>query len=139
MTAVPLLPTSEHPAAPAASRFLGPAGLLRVEGAAMAAAATWFYAHSEASWVLFASLLLAPDLGLLGYLVGPRVGAHTYNLTHNVVLPVALAAVGVAIVSMTAVAIGLIWLAHIGIDRAAGYGLKYPDDFRQTHLQRLPA
>ena len=35
------------------------------------------------------------------------------------------------------VAIGLVWLAHIGFDRVLGYGLKYPEGFKETHLQRV--
>jgi hypothetical protein len=31
----------------------------------------------------------------------------------------------------------LIWLAHIGLDRTLGYGLKYPTFFEDTHLQRV--
>jgi hypothetical protein len=89
------------------------------------------------SWVLFAVLILAPDLGLMGYLAGPRVGAHAYNLTHNIVLPIIIASVGWATAAPTVLAVALIWIAHIGIDRALAYGLKYPDDFRRTHLQRL--
>lgn len=121
------------------SRVAQPAGLLRLEGAAMAAAAVGIYAARSESWGLFALLILAPDLGLLGYLVGPRSGAAAYNLTHNLVLPVAVGAVGAVTDTAPAVAIALIWLTHIGVDRAVGYGLKYRDDFRRTHLQRLAA
>lgn len=139
MTATSLLPSAESLAASVASRTVRPAGVLRLEGAAVAAASLVLYAAGDASWGLFALLILAPDLGLLGYLAGPRFGAHAYNLTHNLVLPVVLGAVGVATAGTTATAVSLIWLTHIGVDRAVGYGLKYPDDFRRTHLQRLPA
>jgi hypothetical protein len=30
-------------------------------------------------------------------------------------------------------------MAHIGLDRALGYGLKLPDDFRHTHLGTIGA
>lgn len=116
-----------------------PAELLRLEGAAMAAAALCAYSVSDASWALFALLILAPDLGLLGYLVGPRHGAHAYNLTHNLVLPLVLGGVGWTTDAPAAFAVSLIWVAHIGIDRAVGYGLKYVGDHRRTHLQRLAA
>jgi hypothetical protein len=33
--------------------------------------------------------------------------------------------------------LALIWLAHIGIDRALGYGLKYASGFGFTHLGRI--
>ena len=33
--------------------------------------------------------------------------------------------------------LAMIWLAHIGIDRALGYGLKYQTGFAFTHLGRI--
>ena len=109
---------------------------LRFEGAAVAAASLVFYRHEHASWVLFAILFLAPDLAMLGYLAGSRVGAASYNLAHNYVLPLLLMAAVLA-ARPTAVAYALIWLAHIGVDRMLGYGLKYPSAFGETHLGRL--
>lgn len=116
---------------------LRPVPLQRLEGAAMAGLASGLYAGSDASWWLFAVLLLAPDLGMLGYLAGPRVGAATYNLTHGLVLPLALAAVGLWASSAVLVAAALVWVAHVGIDRALGYGLKHPSGFADTHLGRV--
>ena len=63
--------------------------------------------------------------------------AAAYNVAHTYVLPVALAAIGVLAGSDLAVELGLIWLMHIGVDRAIGYGLKYPTGFKDTHLQRV--
>lgn len=107
--------------------------LLQIEGGVVAAAAIWAYAQSGASWWLFAALILAPDLGMVGYLRSPAFGARIYNLAHTYALPVALAFLGV-VVTPAALPVALIWIAHIGIDRALGYGLKYPGGFRQTHL-----
>jgi hypothetical protein len=102
---------------------------------ALAAVAVYFYADHP--WWLLLALALAPDVSLVGYAAGPRTGALAYNAAHTDVLPVALAAVGVITEADTAVAIGLIWLTHIGVDRALGYGLKYSTEFKKTHLQRL--
>jgi hypothetical protein len=126
-------------AAPVAhpGRTAAPGPLLRVEGLLLLAAALVLYAHLDASWWWFAGLLLAPDLGLLGYLAGGRVGATTYNLTHTLSLPLAVGLLGLATDGETLLATALIWAAHIGMDRALGYGLKYPGDFRDTHLQRV--
>ena len=111
--------------------------LLKLEGLAILVAAVALYAEGDYSWLLFAVLALAPDVSFAAYAAGPRVGAAGYNLLHNLVLPVALGTYGVLGDSRTATAIALVWLAHIGIDRALGYGLKYPTEFKDTHLSRL--
>jgi hypothetical protein len=74
---------------------------------------------------------------MLGYLAGPRVGALSYDLAHTYVGPVALAVIGILGGSDVAVQVALVWLAHIGVDRLLGYGLKYPTGFKDTHLQRV--
>jgi hypothetical protein len=114
-----------------------PRALLRVEGLAVAAAAVALYVHADHPWWLLVALVLAPDLSMVGYLAGPTVGAAAYDAAHTYSLPVALAAVGLLVDAGTAVQLGLIWLTHIGVDRAVGYGLKYPTDFKDTHLQRV--
>jgi hypothetical protein len=126
-------------AAPAAvsPALLPPGRTLRLEGALLFMAAVTAYAHSGTSWWLFAGLLLVPDIGMLGYAAGARVGAFTYNLTHTLALPLGLGLVGLWTGSSTAIAVALVWAAHIGMDRALGYGLKYPTHFRDTHLQRV--
>jgi hypothetical protein len=74
---------------------------------------------------------------MVGYLAGSTVGAAVYDAAHTYVLPIVLAAVGLIAGAETAVQLGLIWLTHIGVDRAIGYGLKYPTGFKDTHLQRV--
>ena len=103
----------------------------------MAAAAIAVYFHEGYPWWLFVALILAPDLSMIGYAGGLRVGAATYNAAHTYAFPVVLAAVGLIAGADVAVEVGLIWMAHIGIDRAIGYGLKYPSGFKDTHLQRV--
>jgi hypothetical protein len=115
----------------------GPRVLLRLEGAAAAAGAIVLYFDGGHPWWLLLVLALAPDLSMVGYAAGPRVGAASYNLAHTYSLPVALALLGVLAEVDGAVAVALVWLAHIGVDRALGYGLKYPTDFKDTHLQRV--
>jgi hypothetical protein len=114
-----------------------PRALLHVEGVVVAAAAVALYFHLGYPWWLFLVLILAPDLSMGGYAAGPVVGRATYDAAHTYALPVALAAVGVLADAEVAVQIGLIWTAHIGVDRAIGYGLKYRSGFKDTHLQRV--
>jgi hypothetical protein len=110
---------------------------LRLEGCAEAAAGIGAYALLGESWWLFAALALAPDLAMLGYLAGPRVGARVYNCAHVLVGPGVLAAVAWYATSPFAGACAAAWLAHIGADRAFGYGLKQSTGFEHTHLGRV--
>jgi hypothetical protein len=108
--------------------------LLRFEGAAILCAALVGYEALGASWTLFGLLLLAPDVGMLGYLSGPRVGSWIYNALHTYVGPGALAAITLFGGPGDLWPLCLIWVAHIGMDRALGYGLKFASAFSQTHL-----
>lgn len=111
--------------------------LLRLEGAALFLAATAAYAWTGQSWWLYAALLLAPDVGMAAYLAAPRLGALGYNLLHITVVPLGVGLAGLAWQAPVAVAAALIWLAHIGLDRALGYGLKEFTGFNDTHLGRI--
>lgn len=108
--------------------------LLRLEGLGVFAVAIVVYWQQGYSWPLFAALILAPDLVMLAYLAGPRAGALFYNLAHTYVVPLALVAIGYLGVAPLAIAAGLIWIAHIGMDRALGFGLKFPGSFSDSHL-----
>jgi hypothetical protein len=111
-----------------------PIRIQRLEGAALLVAAVAAFDAAGWSWWWFAGLLLAPDLSMVGYLVGPRVGAAVYNLGHALVGPAAMIGMWFAGAPSGFLAGGAIWLAHIGMDRAFGYGLKHPDRFEHTHL-----
>lgn len=110
-----------------------PKVLIRTENLAIMAAALAAYEWLDASWWLFALMFLVPDISMIGYLRGPRLGAAIYNAFHWYGLPIALVAFGFYGYS-TSAAIGLTWAAHIGLDRALGFGLKYPDGFKANHL-----
>ena len=125
--------TRESPVA----RFLRPAALLRVEGVALLVLSVLLYRVNGGGWLMFGVLLLAPDLSMLGYLAGPQVGAAIYNTFHTYAMPAVVGALGVIFASPMAMAVALIWFAHIGMDRTVGYGLKYPSSFKDTHLERV--
>ena len=104
----------------------------------MFGAATVVYAHLGLGWWWYVGLFLAPDLSMLGYLGGMRAGALAYNLAHTTVGGLLLLAVAAATWPHPALArAGLIWCAHIGLDRVLGYGLKSPVNFGETHLGRV--
>ncbi len=86
---------------------------------------------------MFLALILAPDLAMIGYMRGVRVGSVTYNALHVYTLPALLAGAAIAFNVPTLLLIALIWFAHIGMDRVAGYGLKYPTEFKDTHMQHV--
>jgi hypothetical protein len=121
--------TPASPAAPVAAVTGAPRALLRLEGLAMLAGAIAIYAVLGGTWGVFAALFLVPDVSLFGYVAGPRVGAHVYNAGHSLLGPTVLAPF--------APALAAIWVAHIGFDRALGYGLKYTSGFGATHLGRI--
>lgn len=109
-------------------------GLLRLEGAAVGVISVLLYASTSASWWLFAGALFAPDLAMIGYGGGPRLGAALYNAAHFYVLPLLLGGAGLVTSIPLLIALALIWTTHIGVDRALGYGFKHPSGFHDTHL-----
>lgn len=111
-----------------------PRVLLRIEGVVLLAVSVFMYARYGEQWWLFALLLLAPDIGMLGYLADTRMGATTYNLLHTYLGPAILLVGGILAESPLTYSIAFVWFAHIGLDRALGYGLKYGDGFKHTHL-----
>jgi hypothetical protein len=115
----------------------GPRTILRLEGLAVLVAAIWLYFHAGFDWRLFAILFLAPDLSFAGYLFGSRIGAAAYNAAHSSNGAIGLGVAALATGQPLAAAVALIWLAHIGFDRALGYGLKYGAGFGFTHLGRI--
>ena len=111
--------------------------ILRSEGLVVLVASLWGYRHYGAPMLLVPLVLFLPDLFMVGYLASTRVGATIYNTGHSYLAPAALWLVAAVLESSGTKAAALVWAAHIGMDRALGYGLKYPDSFRNTHLGRL--
>lgn len=111
--------------------------LLRLEGLALFAGMTLLYAVWGGTWWIYGILFLAPDLSFAAYLAGPRAGAIVYNAAHSYMGPTVLMVTGFAMASPLPLSFAMIWLAHIGIDRALGYGLKYSAGFGFTHLGRI--
>jgi hypothetical protein len=111
--------------------------MLRLEGLALFAGMTLLYAVWGGSWWIYFVLFLVPDISFAAYLAGPRVGALVYNAMHSYLIPVPLIVMGFGLEARLLLSIAFIWLAHIGIDRALGYGLKYSTGFAFTHLGRI--
>lgn len=114
-----------------------PGILLRIEGCAILIVSVILYRDLHFSWLLFAVLLLAPDLSIIGYLGGVKIGVSIYNIVHTLAGPLLLIGFSVLIARFSLLPYGLIWTAHIGMDRMLGFGLKYPTNFKDTHLQHV--
>lgn len=111
--------------------------ILRAEAVALFVAGVLAYLQLNGPPLWLLPLLLAPDLSMIGYLRGPRLGAITYNLVHNLATALVVFAIGwFGAIAPLALA-GAILVAHVGMDRTLGYGLKLPTDFHDTHLGRI--
>lgn len=119
------------------SSKMSPNLLLRLESLALLAGTLTVYSRVAPDWLLFALLLFAPDVAMIGYLRDVKTGSTIYNLGHTLAFSLALVAIGAAAASTLAVQLGLIWTAHIAFDRVLGYGLKYPTTFKDTHMQHV--
>jgi hypothetical protein len=110
---------------------------MRLEGFMVFLLAIGFYYVNDFSWWIFIIFLLAPDIGMIGYAINHTIGAYIYNIFHTYVFPLILLGISILMNIDILLLIGLIWTAHIGMDRALGYGLKYSTGFKSTHLGNL--
>lgn len=113
---------------------MNPRHVLRIEGAVVLVVASAVYSLLGGPLWLYVLVFLAPDLSKIGYLAGPRLGGRTYNAAHTYVLSITVVGVGLWTAIPLVTLLGAIWTAHIGFDRAPGYGLKFPTRFGDTHL-----
>jgi uncharacterized membrane protein AbrB (regulator of aidB expression) len=110
---------------------------LRLEGLALAILmVTLIHFSSAPLWILPATFLLF-DIGMIGYLINNKVGAHTYNAVHNATFPTLLIALGLIIEVEWVSVLGICWTFHIAVDRTLGYGLKHEESFMHTHLGKI--
>ncbi|HUV32550.1 MAG TPA: DUF4260 domain-containing protein [Devosiaceae bacterium] len=108
--------------------------MLRLEGLAVFAAATVAYWQTGGVWWVYLVLFLWPDLSMLGFMVGSRTGALAYDAVHTYLGPAVLGIAAWFLDQPAALSFAMIWSAHIGLDRLAGYGLRYPGAVHITHL-----
>lgn len=109
----------------------------RIEGLAVFCAATFVYFQNGYSWIAYILLLFVFDVSMAGYVANPRIGALLYNFGHSLVVPAILAVVYAITQSDFILGLVCLWFAHIGIDRALGYGLKFTSGFQHTHLGKI--
>ena len=110
---------------------------LHIEGLLVLIISVYFYAQIDGSWWLFFLCLLVPDLSMLGYVINNSTGSTIYNFGHTYFIPIIITIFSVILQQELTLALSLIWVSHIGMDRTIGYGLKYPSNFKDTHLQKV--
>jgi hypothetical protein len=108
--------------------------LLKLEDAAKFAAAYALSVYFGYPWWLFLVWFLAPDLSMIGYVINSKIGAAAYNLAHHQGLAIVILASGIYFNISSLTFAGIVLFGHSAFDRLLGYGLKYPDDFKHTHL-----
>jgi hypothetical protein len=109
---------------------------LHAEGVAAFIAGVLLFGWAGGEWIWLVPLMFLPDVSMVGFAFGPRFGSHVYNVVHNWALGLAVLGAGLWLTSAPLILAGAILIAHVGFDRALGYGLKYPTAFRDTHVSR---
>lgn len=107
---------------------------LKIEELAQVILGIFLFSKLEYAWWWFPVLLLTPDIGMIGYLFNTKIGAFTYNAFHHKAIAIILGLSGFYLNNSLLILIGVILFSHASFDRVFGYGLKYPDSFKNTHL-----
>jgi hypothetical protein len=108
--------------------------IIRLEELAMFLLSILMFAESGFEWWWFPALLLLPDISMIGYVIDNQVGAYCYNLFHHKGIAILIFAMGFLSAEPILVLMGAILFGHSSMDRILGYGLKFTDSFKNTHL-----
>lgn len=108
--------------------------ILKIEEALMFLLSVYLFSLLSFKWWLYPALILLPDIGMLGYIFNNRIGSVTYNIFHHKGLAIIIYFLGIYFPNETIQLIGIIIFGHSSLDRILGYGLKFPDSFKHTHL-----
>lgn len=110
---------------------------LQLEELGMFLFGIFLFNQLDFAWWWFLALILAPDLSMIGYLLGNKAGAFMYNLFHHRALAVLIYVFGFYYANDIIQLLGVILFAHASMDRVFGYGLKYETGFKFTHLGEI--
>lgn len=111
--------------------------LLKLEGLVVLLSSIYFYFKLGGNQWILLGLFFLPDLSMIGYKKGNQMGAHIYNLAHTYFITLSLIVIGQILNIIGLIIMGLIWTAHIGMDRTMGYGLKKVSGFKDTHINTM--
>lgn len=111
--------------------------ILKMEELALFTLSIFAFNQTNFDWWYYLAFILAPDIGMIGYVINNKVGAFTYNICHHRAVAVTLFLIGNYMSNEWLIFSGIIVFGHISLDRILHYGLKYPDSFKNTHLGKL--
>lgn len=111
--------------------------LLKLEELAMFLASIYVLYLYEVPWWAYLLLGLGPDIGMLGYAINPKIGAIAYNFFHHKGIAASIGLIGFILGNTPLLLTGIILFGHSSMDRIFGFGLKFSDDFKNTHLGSL--
>lgn len=111
--------------------------IIKLEELFMMILGIFLFSQLQYAWWWFLVLILLPDIGMFGYALGDKVGAHIYNVFHHKGLGILLYLIGVFLAYPILQLIGVILFSHASMDRIFGYGLKYDKGFKFTHLGKI--
>ncbi|WP_339924522.1 DUF4260 domain-containing protein [uncultured Cyclobacterium sp.] len=111
--------------------------LLKLEEIGQFLLAILLFNQLDHAWWIFPALLLLPDLSMLGYVANPKIGAWLYNFFHHKLTGIVFFALGISFDTSLLTLAGIILFAHSAMDRIFGYGLKFTDSFKHTHLEEI--
>lgn len=92
------------------------------------------FSQLDYSWWIFPICILLPDLSMIGYLINTKTGACLYNFFHHKLVAIIIMISGFLLDNSLLILAGVILFGHSSMDRMFGYGLKFNDDFKNTHL-----
>lgn len=108
--------------------------LLKLEELAQFILSIILFNQLDYAWWIFPACILSPDLSMVGYLVNTKTGAWLYNIFHHKLLAIIILMIGFWLNNSLLTLAGVILFGHSAMDRCFGYGLKFDDNFKNTHL-----
>ncbi len=110
---------------------------IQLEEIAMLGLGIYLFSLLSYPWWVFLVLFLAPDIGMIGYVLNNKIGALCYNIFHHKGIAILVYIAGIYLLNDVLQLSGIILFAHSAFDRILGYGLKYEKGFKFTHLGEI--
>lgn len=108
--------------------------VIKLEELVMLALSIFALNYLQVSWWYYLILFVGPDISMLGYVFGNKIGAACYNIFHHKGIALIVLLLGIIYTDLFLQVTGIILFGHSSMDRMFGYGLKYSKGFTFTHL-----